>query len=235
MTSEAQSTELNDTEILELTEKIKEEESRGSPLIGVLEEMPALLKEYENGNEIYKNKINNLITEGYNHFRRIRGDGNCFYRAITYAFIELVSKDSQAATSAKERLENVGIPLLSELGFDSDIMLDFYQPLLSILDNVKDPSISIGDYLKVTLNDDEEVSNSIVVFMRYLTSATIRKNADDFIPFLFAYEGDLQLDDEGMPDIKKFCETYVEVSCSTLMSNLINKNRHLAKKLIICK
>lgn len=89
-------------------------------------------------------------------------------------------------------------------------MQDFYQPLLTILHNTKDPSIPLNEYLKVTLNDDE-TSNSIVVFLRYLTSATIRKHADEYLPFLFAYEGDLVVDDSGMPDIKKFCETYVEV------------------------
>lgn len=223
----ARTDELNDTQILELTEQLKEEESRGRPLVGDVEEMGALMEEYANGNAVYKLKITNLVNGGYRKFRRIRGDGNCFYRALSYAFIELVSQSGDSATSAKDRLESVGIPLLSELGFDSDIvggigvwcravsntlqMQDFYQPLLSILDNIKDRSMPLNDYLKVTLNDDEEVSNSTVVFLRYLTSATIRKHADEYIPFLFAYEGDLAVDDEGMPDIKKFCETYVEV------------------------
>ncbi|TIA95546.1 hypothetical protein E3P96_03815 [Wallemia ichthyophaga] len=200
--------QLNDTQILELTEQLKQEESSGRALVGDAEDMSGLLAEYENGNAVYTRKIANLMGGGYSTFRRIRGDGNCFYRAVSYAFVEKVCSASTADTT-KERLQRVAIPLLSELGFDSEIMQDFYQPLLTILDNTKDPSIPLNEYLKVTLNDDE-TSNSIVVFLRYLTSATIRKHADEYLPFLFAYEGDLVVDDSGMPDIKKFCETYVE-------------------------
>ncbi|TIB33394.1 hypothetical protein E3P84_02181 [Wallemia ichthyophaga] len=200
--------QLNDTQILELTEQLKQEESSGRALVGDAEDMSGLLAEYENGNAVYTRKIANLMGGGYSTFRRIRGDGNCFYRAVSYAFVEKVCSASTADTT-KERLQRVTIPLLSELGFDSEIMQDFYQPLLTILDNTKDPSIPLNEYLKVTLNDDE-TSNSIVVFLRYLTSATIRKHADEYLPFLFAYEGDLVVDDSGMPDIKKFCETYVE-------------------------
>ena len=200
---------LNDIQILELTEQLKEQESRGRPLVGELEPLSALHEEYANGNQVYLQKISNLAKDGYSQLRRIRGDGNCFYRALSFAFVELAARKNTSHL-AKSHLERVGLPLLSELGFDSDIMQDFYQPLLNILTNVTDNSLALNDYLKVTLNDDEEVSNSTVVFLRYLTSATIRKHADDYIPFLFAYEGDLQLDDDGMPDIKKFCETHVE-------------------------
>lgn len=36
----------------------------------------------------HQRKIQQLHGEGFQHFRRVRGDGNCFYRAVAFAWIE---------------------------------------------------------------------------------------------------------------------------------------------------
>lgn len=87
---------------------------------------------------------------------------------------------------------------------------DFYEPLLNILNTIKnDSTLPIEDFININLNNDE-TSNSIVVFLRYLTSSFIRLKSDDYLPFLFAYEGNLPLDEMGMPDINQFCQREVE-------------------------
>ncbi|KAF9516664.1 hypothetical protein BS47DRAFT_1390505 [Hydnum rufescens UP504] len=50
------------------------------------------------------------------------------------------------------------------------------------------------------------VSNSIVVFLRLLTSAHIRLNADDFVPFLFDPETTEPV------EVRHFCESQVEAT-----------------------
>jgi hypothetical protein len=51
-----------------------------------------------------------------------------------------------------------------------------------------------------------KVSNSIVVFLRLLTSAYIRLNADDFVPFLFDPETTEPV------GVRQFCESQVEAT-----------------------
>lgn len=48
------------------------------------------------------------------------------------------------------------------------------------------------------------VSNSIVVFLRLLTSATIRMDEDNYSPFLFHPEIGEQM------AVREFCENFVE-------------------------
>jgi ubiquitin thioesterase protein OTUB1 len=48
------------------------------------------------------------------------------------------------------------------------------------------------------------VSNSVVVYLRLLTSAQIRADPDDFAPFLFHPELGVQMEPQ------EFCENFVE-------------------------
>ena len=41
--------------------------------------IPATAKEYFNS-----------ISEKYGYYRRVRGDGNCFYRSLIYSYLELL-------------------------------------------------------------------------------------------------------------------------------------------------
>lgn len=64
----------------------------------------------------------------------------------------------------------------------------------------------------LTSFNDPETSNSIVVFLRLVTSAYLKANADDFTPFLFGLEDDPRFFESGTPTLEEFCGFYVEVS-----------------------
>ena len=55
-----------------------------------------------------------------------------------------------------------------------------------------------------------EISNSIVVFVRLLTSAFLRAHEDDYVPFLFSLEDDPRFFGGGAPTLQQFCEHHVE-------------------------
>ena len=38
-------------------------------------------------NEVLKRKIETLSERGYTHFRPVRGDGNCYYRAVGFGIL----------------------------------------------------------------------------------------------------------------------------------------------------
>lgn len=55
--------------------------------IGPWEPLVTLAEEFRY-NQNFKQKVGMLLRDGYKGWRRIRGDGNCFYRAVGYAVLE---------------------------------------------------------------------------------------------------------------------------------------------------
>lgn len=55
-------------------------------LISEKEDLSSLEAEYIT-DEVYQSKVKDLLRK-YNHIRRTRPDGNCFYRAFAFAYFE---------------------------------------------------------------------------------------------------------------------------------------------------
>jgi ubiquitin thioesterase protein OTUB1 len=194
--------ELSDQQILELTAKLKAEEAEKRPLVGPNEPLSSLQDEYCNA-LIFTRKIHFLQAQGYQHIRRLRGDGDCFYRAVAFAFASSAIRQG-ATDQASARLQSLD----AEVGtfFDREIVQDFAEPLQQLLKERPAEEALLARF------NDPEVSNSTVVYLRLLSSAHIRKNGDEFFPFLFSYEDDARiLDPEtGMPSVVAFCQHYIE-------------------------
>lgn len=76
---ERQLSDLNDLEIAEMTRALKDSEASSRPLVGALEPIASLADEYE-GAPTFLAKIAGLGQDGWTGVRRLRGDGDCFYR-----------------------------------------------------------------------------------------------------------------------------------------------------------
>lgn len=89
---------------------------------------------------------------------------------------------------------------------------DFYEPLRDLLRSCApaSPARPSAEQLLEAFNDPE-TSNGIVVFLRLLTSAYMRANEDDFVPFLFSLEDDPRFFEGGVPTLDQFCGFHVEV------------------------
>lgn len=91
--------------------------------MGNLEPVMSLDKEYAN-DEVYLGKVKDLASK-YKSIRKTRPDGNCFFRAFTFAYIErLLEKreDFEGFFQLAERSKNS----LVELGFPQFTVEDFY-------------------------------------------------------------------------------------------------------------
>lgn len=94
-----------------------------TPLVGDLEPINSLIYEYSTDN-VYLEKVKDLSAK-YRHIRRTRPDGNCFFRAFSYANIErlLENKDEfNEFYNLAEASKNV----LVELGFQQFTVEDFH-------------------------------------------------------------------------------------------------------------
>ncbi|EPS98937.1 hypothetical protein FOMPIDRAFT_1148232 [Fomitopsis schrenkii] len=193
----------------EMNQSLLEDAIPDRPLIAPLAPMAVLRAEYEGGSQVFVKQIDWLTEHGYAGIRRTRGDGDCFYRSLAFAWIErmLQAKDAPlAVTSAISALE-ASQPLLEAAGFQPLVFEDFYDCLVALIKQIIAPSGDGRLLTPATLLEafnSPETSNSIVVYLRLLTSAQIRADPD-------AYAGFLMHPEIGEPmELRDFCESFVE-------------------------
>lgn len=202
---------LSDAQRLELAEKLRSETTSHIPLISAVEPIEVLQEEYSN-NEAFLGKIRWLKEEaGFIGIRRAKGDGDCFYRAFAFAFIYkiMMMKDRPMHHFTVKHVEST-LQLLKQAGFDESVYTDFYEPLRNLLTRMysTDPETKeLNEHALVEAMNDPEQSNSIVVYLRLLTSAFLKLNADEYTPFLFSLDSHT---DASPPDMASFCANQVE-------------------------
>lgn len=183
---------------LEYEISIKKEEAERTPLVCISEDIQKLYQEYEQGSDVYRNKIMKLA-ERHNKIRRCRGDGNCFYRAFGFAWFEriLLSNNLTILRTALDSLIATKT-LLKSSG---------YQPLVydDIYDVVEEQMKAIergerDDSMLLAIFQTDDISNHIVWYLRVITAAYLKKYRQEYEPFL-----------EFETEMDQYCSKYVEV------------------------
>ncbi|XP_014673575.1 PREDICTED: ubiquitin thioesterase OTUB1-like [Priapulus caudatus] len=183
-----------DEAILAQEREIEKEIAHSQPLIGPKEELRSLESEYRTDDDVYQAKIQHL-EKHYKCLRRTRGDGNCFFRAFGYYYMEqLLRKPDDLkkfkAMAAQSKSE------LVKLGFPEFTIDDFHSTFMEVLEKVES-GIAVEDLLNVF--NDQGFSDYIVVYLRLLTSGYLQKEATFFRSFI-----------EGERTVKEFCHQEVE-------------------------
>jgi ubiquitin thioesterase protein OTUB1 len=201
---------LTDAQRLELAEKVRAESTAGQPLISSVEPIEVLEHEYAN-NDAFLGKIQWLKEAGFIGIRRAKGDGDCFYRAFAFAFIyKLMTMNDRPMHHFTVKHVDSTLQLLKDAGYDESVYTDFYEPLRNLLNRMysTDPETKeLNEHALVEAMNDAEQSNSIVVYLRLLTSAFLKLNADEYTPFLFSLDTHT---DAAAPDMQSFCANHVE-------------------------
>jgi ubiquitin thioesterase protein OTUB1 len=173
------------------------------PLIDEIAPMSVLRAEYENGNPSFLQQIDHVKRKGFDNIRRARGDGDCFYRSLGFAYVEkiLLASDLElAVVTALSALEST-IPMLEHVGFQRFVFEDFYDCFVSLIRSVGSTLTSMS---LLSAFQDPQTSNSCVVYLRLLTSAQIRTDPTTYQPFLSHPDHGTQMEPQG------FCESFVE-------------------------
>ncbi|KAG2196100.1 hypothetical protein INT46_005771 [Mucor plumbeus] len=184
---------LTDEQILEFEQQIKDEEAQKIPLVCQEASIETLQEEFKN-NEPFLKKISNL-SKAHDKIRKCRGDGNCFYRALAFAWFESAMKDKAKYDVRLGKLKQT-CDLLESSGFEKLAFEDFYEVTLQQYEslNQNDP-----DMLLVGFQSDE-ISNAIIMHFRFIASAYLRIHAAEYEPFLI----------DEMVSIDEFCSMHVE-------------------------
>jgi len=175
-----------------------------TPLIERETSMSNLRAEYksQDSSSAFLGQIDWLIDNGCDYVRRTKDDGNSLYRSVGYAFIERVVNMPDDMELAKSTLQSTR-PLFEIVGIEPPVYEDLLKIILSIIQQTVTPDPN-GEKLTADILleafQSVEVSNSVVLYFRLLTSAQIRADPDSYEPFLFDFQ---------MKPVE-FCETLVE-------------------------
>ncbi|XP_019624281.1 PREDICTED: ubiquitin thioesterase OTUB1-like [Branchiostoma belcheri] len=108
-------------------DRIQQEIAETSQLIGDHEDLLLLSKEYSEEDSVYQGKIKDLRSK-YKCFRRTRGDGNCFYRAFGFSYLERLLDDrkdlerfKEVAAKSKDMLVSLGFPAFTVEDFHDTV------------------------------------------------------------------------------------------------------------------
>ncbi|EKM76212.1 hypothetical protein AGABI1DRAFT_115956 [Agaricus bisporus var. burnettii JB137-S8] len=183
--------DLQFSEVYDLNQRTIEDTYADGPLIQDVAPLSLLRSEYEaNDNHVFVKEIDWLINNGYHDFRRVKGDGDCFYRAIGFAFftrlIQNPDKDLAVVTTLSTLMATAN--LLEETGIEKLVYEDFYTEMEALIRWVVVPregkSILTIDGLLEYFRDPEG-SNVVVVYLRLVTASYIKAHVEDFENFLF--------------------------------------------------
>ncbi|XP_060558518.1 ubiquitin thioesterase OTUB1-like [Ruditapes philippinarum] len=155
----------------------------------------ALSEEYAKEDEIYRTKIQQDLKNRYQCVRKTRGDGNCFFRAFGFAYLEKLLNDRTDLERFRDVAKQSKAELVS-LGFPEFTIEDFHETFMDVVTKVEN-RCSLDELLE-TYND-QGLSDYIVVYLRLLVSGYLQKEADFFGSFV-----------EGGRTMKEFCNQEVE-------------------------
>ena len=123
-------------------------------------------------------------------YRKIRGDGNCFYRSFVFGLIERIFKyaakeDIPIRKTVKLINERI-INLLKGAEMQSMIYEDFLDDWKTTIDRLLLPvfPLDVGDRLEEIWRNDEMISHSTIMLFRLVTSAFLFLNWNEYLPFL---------------------------------------------------
>ena len=175
-----------DAEILAFEKSIKEE-YMASDLIGPKISTNELSAEFVDADPVYQVKLR-LLGESFSSIRKVRKDGNCFYRALAFSFAEI----SIANPKAIETLHATNV-LMADCGYDMDLLSDFFQVFLDAC------SLKSLDELVEFFNVEYQ-SDTIVCYLRLLTAGILKSNAELYEAFIL----------DSFPDLQAFISSQVE-------------------------
>ncbi|KAF9445974.1 cysteine proteinase [Macrolepiota fuliginosa MF-IS2] len=178
--------------LYDLNQQALERTLSDGPLVHDIAPLSILRSEYEaNDNHVFVKEIDWLIEHGYKDFRRVKGDGDCFYRAIGFAFFVqlLANPDSEMAVVTTLSTLTATRQLLNETGVQELVYEDFYDQMVALTENIINPDPTTGSVLTLEkllkFFRDPQESNTIVMYLRLITAAQIQANVDEYEFFLF--------------------------------------------------
>uniref|UniRef100_A0A7S0C949 ubiquitinyl hydrolase 1 n=1 Tax=Proboscia inermis TaxID=420281 RepID=A0A7S0C949_9STRA len=189
---------------------INEEIRQNNALTSEFLPLTHLIQSYAESSESFLKGAEYLSLK-YRWYRRVRGDGNCYYRAFLYGLCEvLLSRRLEAATIGEEALQKsrkdidrvhlvakTSLEKCTQQGYSKFTLEMFYDEFVGILSSLlKDTTTPAS--LHSILNHENGVSDYCCWYLRVLTATQLKIDRERFSAFL------------EYGDVDTFCSEEVE-------------------------
>ena len=176
---EKEKVRLNYELTIEYENSIRQQIELTCPLVS--EELPIniLLDDYKFNAE-YSNSVKQ-ITDKYKHIRKVRRDGNCFYRSFIYRIFEYICMKRnknlydhiiKKITESKDLIIRNGY----DWAFIEDFYNIFYMEFHHCFNSLETKGVTVRDYLD-NLFTDKEKGNYLIYFIRFCIAAFLKENS----------------------------------------------------------
>jgi|AntRauTorckE5430_2_1112549.scaffolds.fasta_scaffold00290_3 ubiquitin thioesterase protein OTUB1 len=141
----------------------------------------------------------NYLATKYESYKCVRGDGNCYYRAFLYSlcqklYLEKGDELQRVLTYVKSSIDTV-----EAFGYDRFAVEAFHEEMVDLLGAVA--SAQSFEVIHQMLNEENATSDYCVWYLRVITAAYMKADADRFIHFL---------DDPNYFDVETFCQREID-------------------------
>lgn len=164
---------------IEYENSLRQEIEMSTPLVS--EEIPTsiLMEDYKSNSE-YANSVKQ-ITDKYKHMKKVRRDGNCFYRSFIFRLFEYICiKNNKALYEHVVKKIKDAKDLIERNGYDWSFIQDFYNIFYMefhhCFNSLETCKISVRDYLD-KLFSDKEKGNYLIYFVRFCIAAYLKENS----------------------------------------------------------
>ena len=153
-----------------------------TPFVSDLLDLGILKAEYADNK--FENCFDALYTR-YKRVRRLRRDGNCFYRAFLFQLFEhfIGEKGAEYERFLKMVVDSKD-DLVKNGGYDEVAIEDFHDVFVKAVQKLKDvPAKNAVDHCMSVLCNHED-ANYIIMYARFMTATYLKKNSilfEDFV------------------------------------------------------
>ena len=171
--------------ILDYENNIRKEIEKTTPLISDELSINKLMEEYKS-NEEYLKSIEN-ISKKYKTYKKVRRDGNCFYRSFIYRLFEqtCIKNDKNLYEKIINKIKE-SKNLTEKNGYEWAVVQDFYEIFLKEFTecfNCLSSGIIPRDYLD-KLFSDKDKGNYLIYFIRFCIAAFLKENKDNYKSYI---------------------------------------------------
>lgn len=164
-----------------------ESEVRRQPLTGERRPIGTLREHYGPTQTAFVRGCEYLTTQ-YSHYRAIRGDGNCYYRAFLYRLTELLlttlPPKHPEGLRILDWIKTTSWQQVLAAGYSEFAVETFYDEIVELIqDVVVDRTKSFDDW-HASLNEENAASDYCTWYLRVLTATYLKASPDRFLPFI---------------------------------------------------
>jgi len=171
--------------ILDYENNIRKEIEQTTPLISDELSIEKLTEEYQSNKEYLKSIEN--ISKKYKTYKKVRRDGNCFYRSFIYRLFEhtCIKNDKNLFEKINNKIKE-SKNLTEKNGYEWAVVQDFYDIFLKEFTecfNCLSSGIIPRDYLD-KLFSDKDKGNYLIYFIRFCIAAYLKENKDNYKSYI---------------------------------------------------